>query len=49
MLDKWEDSVSLHSRLSTASFAYNILPTASFAYILDCQQSDYLQVIIAHI
>jgi len=32
-------SVSLQSRL----------PTASFSYIPDCQQSDCLQAIIAHI
>jgi len=40
---------SLQSRLPTALFAYNILPTASFAYIPDCQQSDCPQAIIAHI
>jgi len=39
--------VNLQSRLSIALFAYNILPTASFVYISDCQQS--LQAIIAHI
>jgi len=33
------DPVNLQSRL----------PTASFAYIPDCQQSDCLQAIIAHI
>jgi len=41
--------VNLQSQLPTASFAYNILPTASFAHIPDCQQSDCLQAIIAHI
>jgi len=41
--------VSLYSRLPTASFAHNILPTALFAYIPDFQQSDCLQAIIVHI
>jgi len=35
--------------LPTRSFAYNILLTVLFAYIPDCQQSDCLQAIIAHI
>jgi len=41
--------VSLQPRLPTTSFAYNILPTTLFAYIPNCQQTDCLQAIIAHI
>jgi len=37
------EGVSLQSRLPTASFAYNILPIALFAYIPE------LPTIIAHI